>query len=466
MPEIEVTTSDHKRLDELEVVIEEGLETFIEVGTALKEIQEAGLFLVTGYDTFKAYCEDRWGFDRKTGYQYINTSKAYWRIEEQASANADTDLPLPQVQAHVRPLISKDEETQYAAWKRAVKKSQDSKSRITMSLVQEAVEEIEAEQKADKDSKDFDELDDPGIIGPSIQVTSEEVAKSDFLIGLPKHAIPERLMNKAVPIGSRLADYERALPASIFGEKPPLDEIMDAYRELGRTFTFGATNEHVDWAAWTWNPVMGCLHTCPYCYARHTAETLKRYAQGFRPTFAPLRLLAPEMSPAPKTNGHVRNWNVFTCSMADLFGKWVPDWAIDAVLNRVRAHPEWNFLFLTKFPQKLARFDFPDNAWIGATVDEQSRVDLTVKHFAAVDARVKWLSCEPMLEELTFDSLEMFDGIVIGAMKGYGSDEDFQPEPAWIFNLIQQARADGCTIYWKDNLDVPKQLPDGSLGFA
>jgi len=79
--------------------------------------------------------------------------------------------------------------------------------------------------------------------------------------------------------------------------------------------------------------------------------------------------------------------NVFTCSMADLFGKWVPDEWIMRVFERVKAHPEWNFLFLTKFPQRLravcdALDGFPENAWVGCTVDSQARVSPDAKRRA------------------------------------------------------------------------------------
>src|SRR5436190_14425549 len=87
--------------------------------------------------------------------------------------------------------------------------------------------------------------------------------------------------------------------------------------------TFNQTNDKVSWAKWTWNPVTGCLHDCPYCYARDIAERF--YPQGFAPTFHEDRLAAPRNTRLPKVEGWERR--VFTCSMADLFGKVVPrDW--------------------------------------------------------------------------------------------------------------------------------------------
>jgi protein gp37 len=106
----------------------------------------------------------------------------------------------------------------------------------------------------------------------------------------------------------------------------------------GHTPTFNRTNERVDWAWWTWNPVTGCLHDCEYCYARDYANRF--YPEKFQPTFHPERLKAPNHTKVPaEATTDVRAKSVFVCSMADLFGKWVPDEWIEAVLAEVRAAP-------------------------------------------------------------------------------------------------------------------------------
>jgi protein gp37 len=91
-----------------------------------------------------------------------------------------------------------------------------------------------------------------------------------------------------------------------------------------------------------------------------------------------------------------------TCSLA----RWltysvagVPREWIEAVLEQVAANPQWTFLFLTKFPQRLAEFDFPINAWVGTTVDAQARVRNAEVAFAKVRATVRWLSLELALTQ-------------------------------------------------------------------
>jgi protein gp37 len=152
--------------------------------------------------------------------------------------------------------------------------------------------------------------------------------------------------------------------------------------------------------------------------------------------------------------------------MADLFGKWVPRAWIEAVLDEVRANGQWNFLFLTKFPLRLAEFDFPSNAWVGTTIDAQARIPNAEKAFARVHAGVKWLSCEPMLERLTFSRLDMFDWIVIGGASPSTQTPGFRPPREWVDHLERQAREAGCRVYEKTNLlvrltEYPGQPEDG-----
>ena len=128
-------------------------------------------------------------------------------------------------------------------------------------------------------------------------------------------------------------------------------------------------NADIEWAQWSWNPITGCLHTCPYCYAREIATSPKMadlYPFGFAPTLHPRRLLAPRFMRVPTAAARdTRHRNVFLGSMADIFGRWVPAEWIEAVLAEVRAAPDWNFLCLTKFPKRMAEFDIPANCWMG-----------------------------------------------------------------------------------------------------
>lgn len=166
----------------------------------------------------------------------------------------------------------------------------------------------------------------------------------------------------------------------------------------------------IDWCSHSWNPVTGCLHGCLYCYARGVAERFglpyapklgdpgmegaskydspegmdtmleleKPYTRGgrvqpypiaFLPTFHRYRLAEPERA----TNGR----DIFVCSMADLFGKWVPvSWILE-VLDAAERAPQHRYLFLTKRPEAYKELDHlallprRENFWYGTTVTGQ-----------------------------------------------------------------------------------------------
>lgn len=216
---------------------------------------------------------------------------------------------------------------------------------------------------------------------------------------------------------------------------------------------------NIEWALWSWNPVTGCKHNCPYCYARDIANRF--YPQKFEPAFLPERLSAPFNTPMkPEAETNIGYKNVFTCSMADLFGRWVPHEWIEVVLDTIAQAPQWNFLFLTKFPIRLAEFDFPDNAWVGTTVDCQARVRNAEEAFNRVNAKVKWLSCEPLLEPLQFSDLSMFQWIVLGGSSASSQTPEWRPPREWISEIERKAWDAGCMVYEKTNLlERVKQYP-------
>lgn len=228
-------------------------------------------------------------------------------------------------------------------------------------------------------------------------------------------------------------------------------------------------SKDIEWAQFSWNPVTGCLHNCSYCYARDIAN-MKRmekvYPNGFAPSFRSNSLNAPRNTKVPdeaKTDARFKN--VFTCSMADLFGRWVPKEWIDAVMKSVRENHQWDFLFLTKFPQRLSEIEIPENAWMGTTVDLQARVANAEKAFEKVNCRVKWLSVEPMIEPLKFTRLDLFDWVVIGGASiaegtknEEGENQKWEPPFEWIYDLVTQCREAGTKVYMKSNLGIANRI--------
>jgi protein gp37 len=162
---------------------------------------------------------------------------------------------------------------------------------------------------------------------------------------------------------------------------------------------------------------------------------------------APKNTLLPEIA-----KSDIGYKNVFVCSMADLFGSWVPEDWISSVLKAVEESPQWNFLFLTKNPERLIDISWPENAWVGTTVDVQSRVARAEEAFRRIEAPIKFISCEPLRERLDFNDLSMFNWMIIGGQSASTKLPEFQPEWDWVASLVMKARDSHLKIYLKPNL--------------
>jgi protein gp37 len=241
---------------------------------------------------------------------------------------------------------------------------------------------------------------------------------------------------------------------------------------------FNHSNDSIPWANWTWNPVTGCLGECPYCYAREIAEDSQfkgAFPAGFNPLFRHDRLDAPKNTKINIDPERPESKRVFVCSMADLFGHWVPQEWIKKVIEATKKTPELEFLFLTKNPIRYMYHEFPDNFWLGVTVDAQSKVDQAIDVLRFIDfCGVRWLSFEPFLEPIDLESIESgfagIDWIVIGAQSSTRQSDgtmvnSFAPKFEWVMDLVAQAKSVGCAVYMKQNLlgRVSSQYPGMQL---
>lgn len=247
----------------------------------------------------------------------------------------------------------------------------------------------------------------------------------------------------------------------------PLGGRPQKYQPEKPKSTFNRTNDNIEWALWTWNPVTGCNHGCPYCYARDIAKRFYDPQIGFKPHFYPERINAPINSPIPKIDNYGEH-NVFVCSMADLFGDWVPQEWIDTVFRAVSESPEWwNYIFLTKNPKKYLDLTFPKNCWIGATADTQTRADATHEIFSKLShkedrPKVLFLSMEPLSEKIILPEPIPYDWLIIGARSQTSGAPQMQPEWEWIESLLQQRERAGIKLYIKPNVTAwPKEYPNG-----
>lgn len=501
-------------LEECEEAIERGLGSFWEVGIALQVIKKNPDWIRRQYGTFDNYIQERWDFEGGRRYaDYVIAATEVVKSLGTMVPNGNGRFVAPTTERQARPLAKlKTDEARIAVWRRVLDEApldKDGKPLVTSARVARAVEAWSRERRALKpEPKKRTVRVKVGRVRPGrvVAATSTVVAEPDAAETEPSEAVVDGglLAGEADDVEEVSTDADDVDDAeegaSEFEPEPFLRiqvvpaqalKIAEAYdvpnwealspvernwliehAPLERRATFNSTNDNVEWASWTWNPVTGCEHNCDYCYARDIAnDTYKELPDGerFTPVFRPIRLHAPRHTRVPATYdpAHTKTIgqkNVFVCSMADLFGKWVPQQWIDAVFTEVVQAPEWNFLFLTKFPQRLAEQDWPANAWCGTTVDRQARVRTAERSFRGVKAGVKWLSCEPMLERLTFSDLSMFDWVVIGGASKSTQTSAFQPPTEWVEHLVWQARAAGCQVYFKTNLGYrPREYPTGAI---
>ena len=262
----------------------------------------------------------------------------------------------------------------------------------------------------------------------------------------------------------------------------------------------------IDWADASWNPVTGCLHGCPYCYARGIAQRFgckitgdirestslveldepyisadgvtNPYPYEFIPTFHRYRLEIPQGWKTPK--------NIFVCSMADLCGEWVPEGWKQDVIAACKAAPQHRYLFLTKNPygyniwpskdRKVEHQFDQENFWIGCSMtgtEDLSRYDYHYgRYLYAMGGNMipgrahRFISIEPILtdvieligyhgsalrEEIASRYAGHFEWIIIGAETGTRKQKVI-PKREWIIKIAEACEKAGKPVFMKESL--------------
>jgi protein gp37 len=150
---------------------------------------------------------------------------------------------------------------------------------------------------------------------------------------------------------------------------------------------------------------------------------------------------------------------IFVCSMGDLWGAWVPEAWIEAVIRAAMDCGQHTFMFLTKNPKRYREFGLlPPNCWVGATVTNQADADERLPWLLQVDAPVRFVSHEPLLGAIELEDdpesnkppwAEGIDWAIIGAQTGPGA---VKPESQWVLGLAEQYRLAGVPLFLKDNI--------------
>lgn len=240
----------------------------------------------------------------------------------------------------------------------------------------------------------------------------------------------------------------------------------------------------IDWADASWNPVTGCMHGCEYCYARRIAERfgskqkpesiecsvlnspvrctdlysymrmagisagkVQPYPFDFFPTFHRYKLGEPQRWKKPR--------NIFVCSMADLFGDWVPDEWIEQVFEACEAAPQHKYMFLTKNGKRyleLARKGImpdADNFWYGCSVtrpDAPFFFSNKCKTFASIEPILEPFDWTPGLKHIGLP-----DWIIVGAETGNRKNK-VRPEKDWLGGIVNGCAEHNIPLFMKESL--------------
>lgn len=206
----------------------------------------------------------------------------------------------------------------------------------------------------------------------------------------------------------------------------------------------------IEWAEETWNPVTGCTKRsegCRFCYAEMMAHRLKgmgkkKYKDGFALTLHEDELETPKHWMKPR--------RVFVCSMGDLFHEDVPDTYLDKVLEVIRVTPKHTYLLLTKRPDRMADYfqgkEIPVNVWLGTTV-EAAEYKYRIDKIRKLGATVKFLSCEPLLNDLGDLDLTGIDWVIVGGESGGKAVRPMRAE--WVMNIKEQADKQSTAFFFK-----------------
>lgn len=206
----------------------------------------------------------------------------------------------------------------------------------------------------------------------------------------------------------------------------------------------------IEWTEHTWNPMTGCTKVspgCKNCYAEEMANRLKAmgtpgYENGFELSLMRERLEQPLRRKKPT--------KYFVNSMSDLFHEAVPDEFLDQVFDVIEQTPHHTYQILTKRAERLSNYFMgvaaPQNAWLGVSVEDRQygvpRIDL----IRQVSASVRFLSVEPLLEDIGQIDLTDIHWVIVGGESGRKA----RPlKEEWVNKIQRQCEEQGAAFFFK-----------------
>ncbi len=206
----------------------------------------------------------------------------------------------------------------------------------------------------------------------------------------------------------------------------------------------------IEWTEQTWNPVVGCTKVspgCKHCYAETMSRRLKAmgtpgYENGFELSIRPERLEYPIMRSKPTM--------YFVNSMSDLFQEGVPFKFIDEVFEVIESTPRHTYQILTKRSEIMRDYfssrTVPENAWLGVSVEDRKYGKPRIPNLQSIDAKTRFLSVEPLLEDVGKLSLEGIHWVIVGGESGAGA-RPMQED--WVTSIQRQCRQQRVDFFFK-----------------
>lgn len=214
-----------------------------------------------------------------------------------------------------------------------------------------------------------------------------------------------------------------------------------------------SANSKIDCTEHSWNTVSGCTkisQECKSCYAETMTKRLQamgipKYLHGFSHVTVflddkPLHVKKPGL--------------FFVNSMGDTFHEEVTNHELDHLFTVMEHADQHIFQVLTKRARRMAEYlnarysgkPFPQNIWVGTTVGTKARIS-EIKHLKSIgNASVRFISCEPLLEDLGELDLSGIDWVIVGGESGHRA----RPmKKEWVLNVISQARDYGAKVFFK-----------------
>lgn len=213
-------------------------------------------------------------------------------------------------------------------------------------------------------------------------------------------------------------------------------------------------NTEIEWTDTTWNPVRGCTKIspgCKNCYAKTFAERWRGvkghpYEHGFDLRLVPDKLFEPL--------SWARSRMIFVNSMSDLFHEDIPDAYIATVFHVMNVANWHTFQVLTKRPERLLMLAKTElsgltnspNIWLGVSVEDQQYGLPRVAHLQKTPAAIRFLSIEPLLEDIGILDLDGIDWVIVGGESGQRA----RPMASeWVRSIRDQCISSGVSFFFK-----------------